>query len=407
MSANMDGAGHCTRCGLCMSVCPTYREEALEPMAPRGRVALVKHLSQGGLSPSRHLARYIDSCLDCLACTQVCPSGVEVEKLVRGARVRVQVGRRASLMRRLVERLLPSRRGQEIASLPLRLFRRSGMARLLPPPLRIIDDLPPLSRPLHYRIPRVVEAGEGRKQRVGYFLNCAQNLVYPTTARVTLDLLARSSCEVVVPRQIECCGMPFMASGDIERARGLARRNLDAFARTGVEAVITDCATCGSFLRGYDELLGDDPRYAGMAQSFSRKVQDISQFLVRSLETGDGLRKSPVRVTYHDPCHLARGLGVRREPRDILRLIPGVELVEMTNANWCCGGAGTYVLDHYELSRRVLARKVANIAATGAEIVATGCPSCRLQIGRGLKAAGIRAEVVHPVELLHRALPPP
>ncbi|MEE8471887.1 MAG: (Fe-S)-binding protein [Dehalococcoidia bacterium] len=407
MNTDMDGAGSCTRCGLCLSVCPTYREEALEPLAPRGRVALVRHLTQGGLSPSRRLARYIDSCLGCLACTEVCPSGVEVEKLIRGARARVQVGRRGSLKRRLVEHVLPTRRGQEIAGLPLRLFRRSGMARLLPPPLRIIDDLPPLSRPLRRRLPRVVEAGKGRKRRVGYFLSCAQNLIYPDTARAALDVLARGSCEVVVPRGVECCGMPFMASGHIERARDLARRNLDAFAGSGAEAVITDCATCGSFLRGYDELLGNDPQYAGEARSFSRKVRDISQFLVQDLEPVGGLRESPVRVTYHDPCHLVRGQGVSREPRDILRLIPGLELVEMENADWCCGGAGTYVLDHYELSQGVLARKVASIAATGAEIVATGCPSCRLQIGRGLRAAGIRAEVVHPVELLHRALPHP
>jgi len=201
--------------------------------------------------------------------------------------------------------------------------------------------------------------------------------------------------------------MPLMASGQIEEARTLARHNLDAFAGAGVEAIITDCATCGSFLRGYQSLLVDDPEYAEKAQSFSQKGRDISQFFVQSLEVKDGLRELRVRVTYHDPCHLVRGQGIQEEPREILRLIPGLELVEMRDADWCCGGAGAYILDHYELSQKVLSRKVASIANTGAEMVVTGCPSCRLQIGRGVRRAGLGVEVVHPMELLRRALPNP
>jgi len=218
-----------------------------------------------------------------------------------------------------------------------------------------------------------------------------------------IEVLTENYCEVVVPRGLKCCGMPMMGYGYIEMAKKLAKHNIDIWASADVQVIITICATCGSFMKGYENLLSEDPDYADLAKAFSQKIQDISQFLVDVISLRENLGATRQRVTYHDPCHLIRGQGVSQQPRFLLKSILGLELVEMKEADWCCGGAGTYILNEYELSTEILQRKIANIMATEAGIIATGCPGCQIQLGLGVKRAGLRARVAHPIQLLYEA----
>ena len=409
---NYDTLFRCMRCGFCLSVCPTYRESAMEPAAPRGRVALIKALAEGKLPVTENLTRYIYGCLECLACTAMCPSGVRVDELVGAAKERINKEYPPSYLSKFIlEDVLASPRKLDHWLMPLRVYQRLGLQPLgrslggiFSERWRGLNDLlPPLPlHPLTDEIREVVPAKGETKRRVGFFLACIQNMVLTDTSKATINVLRENHCDIVVPKGLKCCGMPYRGYGEIEMAREMARHNIEAFEAAGVEIIVTDCATCGSFTKEYGSLLKDDEKYSERAQAFSRKVQDITQFLTSAIEL-----KPPaewvIRVTYHDPCHLLRGQKVAQEPRRVLSLIPGLKLVEMKEADWCCGGAGSYNLTHYDLSMRILDRKMANIKATGASFVATGCPGCQLQLRLGVKRARLLSEVLHPVQLLAQA----
>ncbi|MEW5933753.1 MAG: (Fe-S)-binding protein, partial [Bacillota bacterium] len=249
------------------------------------------------------------------------------------------------------------------------------------------------------------------RKRVAYFLGCVTDNLFPPVGEAVIGVLERNGYQVVVPENL-CCGVAHRAYGDVAAAEELARQNLAVLAGTGAELVVTDCATCAHTLREYGDLLADDPRHAAAAAELSGKVREVSQLLV---EEGFAEPRGAVEetVTYHDPCHLGRGMGVRAQPRQILRSIPGLEFRELPEADWCCGGAGSYNVTHHELSVRILERKMENFRQTGARLLATSCPSCLLQLGFGLRRgelaarAGVGvpavqsgARVVHPVQLL-------
>ncbi|MEW5936163.1 MAG: (Fe-S)-binding protein, partial [Bacillota bacterium] len=240
------------------------------------------------------------------------------------------------------------------------------------------------------------EKGAGPSVRVAYFAGCFMNWVYADVAEATHRVLVHNGYRVESP-PVACCGMPHRALGDLGTARRLARRNVDLLA--GYAAVVTDCASCGAALKAYGEILAGDPEYAGRAKVLASRVFDISEFLVSY-----GYRRPewpiPLRVTYHDPCHLGREQGVREQPRQILRSIPGLELVEMKDADMCCGGGGSFALTHPELAHRVGQQKAASIAAMEAEAVVSGCPSCLSQLRAMLGGSRATTTVCHPVQLL-------
>lgn len=401
----------CMRCGLCLAVCPTYHAQGTEAFSPRGRTALARACAEGKLPLSKNLAHHIYACLDCLACTEVCPSGVRVAELILAARAELS----PSWPKRLfLDHVLPFPGRLELLLRPLRLYQRSGaqaalrrskMAEALSPRLTDADYLLPRlpDRALRSELPEVVPPRGNKRGRVGYFLGCAHDAVLTGVGRATVAVLAASGWEVVIPRNLKCCGMPHHAYGEVEEAKKLARHNIAVFQEARVEAIITDCATCGSFARGYGDLLEDDPDHAQLACSFSERVQDVGKFLAENSPPKQNLAPVEGRVTYHDPCHLGRGQGVREEPRHLLGLIPGLEFVELEEADWCCGGAGAYGLENYDLSMKILDRKMAHVSATGADIIATGCPACMLQLRLGVKRQGLGARVAHPVELLAEA----
>jgi len=275
---------------------------------------------------------------------------------------------------------------------------------LLPYNLGKTAQLPPTLpiSPLRRRLPEVTPARGERRYRAGFFLGCAQSLVFAEGSAAAVRVLSRNGAEVVTPKGTVCCGMPAMAYGDLDTALKLARQNIDAFEQAGVDVIVTDCATCGETGKQYKEWLKHDQVYAEKAKAYSDRFRDISEFLAE-IPLDDRLGEVKTKVTYHDPCHLVRGQGVSTQPRDLLKMIPGIEFVEMKEANWCCGGAGTYAMTHHEMSMKILDRKMANAAATDAEVIASGCPSCQMQLGYGVRRAGLSMQVTHPIVLLDRA----
>ena len=303
----------------------------------------------------------------------------------------------------------------EWGTLPLRLYQNLGLrwlatktrtTRLLPSRVRDLErQLPHVPRqPLRQRLPEVTPAVQSRQMRVGFFLGCAQNLLFAEESEATVRVMARNGCEVVTPQDVQCCGMPAIGYGRQEIMREMAKHNIALFENLEVEAIVTDCATCGSTLKEYAHFLAKDPEWAARATVFSQKVKDISEFLAEiPLEKPHG--RVEAKVTYHDPCHLVRGQGVKAQPRQLLELIDGLELVEMDESDWCCGSAGSQLITHYEDSLAILERKMDNVEATQANYVASGCPGCQMQLTVGLKRRGLenQMQVVHPVLLLDQA----
>ncbi len=404
---------NCIRCGLCLAVCPTYREYLNETASPRGRVALTRKGLEGALRLSPNLIEQMYGCFACMACDDICPVGIKPADLAVSMR-HVDEQRKPKIWKRfLFKGLLAKADRLEIATLPLRLYEKLGMRRLLyflglnrilPERIRDYEAMLPRmpQRPLRRALPELTESDGESCRRVGYFLGCAQSLLFAEQSAATLRVLARNGCTVIAPKEIECCGMPAQGYGRMDLMLDQARNNIEVFERCNVEVIVTDCATCGSALKEYGALLSEDPEWSRRAAGFSDKVRDISEFLDEiPLKKPSG--RIDARVTYHDPCHLRRGQNVWKAPRKLLSLIDGVEFVEMPEAEWCCGSAGSQLITHYDTSRKVLDRKLDNIEGTRANIVASGCPGCRMQLKTGLQRRGDDIRVVHPVTLLDEA----
>jgi glycolate oxidase iron-sulfur subunit len=405
----------CIRCGLCLSVCPTYRAHLKETESPRGRVMLARKALEGELELSSNFSDQMQKCMACLACNEICPVGIRPADLALNMRYVAEQIDPSAWKERLFRGLLPYPKRMEWGTLPLRLYQNLGLRwlvnslhvhRALPAQLRDLErQLPQVPcRPLRSRLPEVVPARGVRRRRVGYFLGCAQNLLFSEASEATVRVLARNGCEVVVPREVQCCGMPAIGYGRQDIMREMAQHNIAVFERLGVDAIVSDCATCGSTLKEYGHYLAHEPAWAERAGAFSAKARDISEFLCDvPLDRPAG--RIDAQVTYHDPCHLARGQGVTTQPRQLLEMIDGLELIEMEEADWCCGSAGSQLITHYEDSLAILERKMDNVLATGADYVASGCPGCQMQLTVGLKRRGFASQmrVVHPVLLLDRA----
>ena len=404
---------NCIRCGLCLATCPTYREYLKETASPRGRVALARKGLEKELELSPNLIEQMYGCFACMACNDLCPVGIKPADLSLSMR-HVQEQIRPAKWKQLLFGGLISHAGRmEAATLPLRLYERLGIRRLvymlrlnrlLPDRIRDLEAMLPRlpQRPLRRVLPEITEANEETRYRVGFFLGCAQSLLFADQSAATLRVLARNGCTVITPKEIECCGMPARGYGRMDLVENQARHNIAVFERFNVDVVVTDCATCGSMLKEYGSLLQKDAGWAARAEAFRRKVRDISEFLVE-IPLAKPSGRIDARVTYHDPCHLRRGQQVWKEPRKLLSLIDGLEFTELPEADWCCGSAGSQLITHYETSSKVLDRKLDHVAGTEARILASGCPGCQMQLNAGLKRRGLPVRVVHPVTLLDEA----
>ncbi len=333
-------------------------------------------------------------CLLCQACTKECPSAIPVHKIVTATRSLLAGAVPSPLQRVVFEKIWTRPSLLTLSAGLIRGCQNLGLldlgisSGLLPRGFSLPGRLP--SRPARALLPEVTPAAGKASMRVGYFLGCSTNFLFPEIARSTVAVLSRLGCEVVIPAELKCCGLPQAESG-YERAAGpLARANLEAFRRLGVDTVITDCASCSAALKENEE--------------FGIKVPDLSGLLVDLINVKrPGLKKINKAVTYHDPCHLARVQGITGEPRELLRLACS-EFREMPGAGDCCGGGGSFALQHYDLSMGILSGKTASIKKTGAETVATFCPACIMQLRHGLSKDGGGVNVTHPVQLLAESM---
>jgi glycolate oxidase iron-sulfur subunit len=404
----------CVHCGLCTASCPTYVETSNENDSPRGRIYLMRAVTDGRLSLGPDVRRHLELCLDCRACESACPSGVQYGKLIEPFKIAMQqdapAGARAGLLQRLIlHHLFPYPRRVKAALLPARWLQRlglldwaekSGLTRLLPPTLRRMAAMLPRLVGSRSRLPEVLPPIGPQRARVALFLGCVADAMFPETNAATARVLQRNGCEVVIPPGQACCGAIHYHSGVEGPALDLARENLKAFDPDQFDAIIVNAAGCGAMLKDYGHILPAAEH--DQAARFACKVKDISEFLV---DLGPIPPENPVKLkaTYHDACHLCHAQQVRAQPRQLLAMIPGLELVPLEESELCCGAAGTYNLTQPEMSERLGRRKLDNIQATGAQVVATGNVGCILQIARKVKERGSPIEVAHPVDLLDRS----
>jgi glycolate oxidase iron-sulfur subunit len=400
---------NCMRCGMCLPACPTYKETFLETASPRGRVALVRKLQEGRLDQSERLLEYLSLCLDCQACASACPCGVNAGELVAEFTCERKEGQGLGFMEDLILRkLVPHPDRLEASMVPMRMYQRTGLQKLVrtlgvlkmfPKPLErmegLLPDLP--ARPLRREIREVTPAVGTERGTIGFFLGCVMSLIFSDASRATIQLLSALGYKVITPRNQVCCGAPNMLGGDLAGLEEAARTNVDIFGGHEVDFIVTDCGGCGAELKKYGLHLEGDPA----AAAFSARVRDISQVLALHADELRGkLKPLDLRVTYHDPCHIAHCQGIRREPRDLLKLVPGLEYVELGEADACCGSAGTYNIERPEMSDRILGRKLDNIRASGARVLVTGNPGCLLQLKKGLADHLPEVKIMHLTEVL-------
>ena len=406
----------CIHCGLCLSVCPTYLQLGSEVDSPRGRIYLMKAADEGRISHSSPtFEKHMYLCLECRACESACPSGVKFSLMMNDARKAIrQTGDHARwerLLRRLVFRqLLPSRSLLRLNFRLLRFYQRSGIRKLVrasrmlglfPKRLAEMESLlPEVPRAPRYRLPETPSVSALRK--VALFEGCIMPELFGPVHEATVRVLGRNEASVCLPSGQTCCGALHLHDGEKTLAQELARKNIDAFERCPADFVIVNAAGCGAMLKEYWHLLGDDTAYAGRAMEFSRKVKDVTEYL-DMLGLNAKMGRLEVKVTYDDPCHLLHGQGIRAAPRNLLKRIPGLELIDLRDSDQCCGSAGIYNITHPEMAARILDDKIANIAQTGAQIVASGNPGCLMQIASGLRARNVPVQALHPVQILDQA----
>jgi glycolate oxidase iron-sulfur subunit len=392
----------CVHCGFCLPTCPTYAVLGEEMHSPRGRIVLMKEVLEGTL-PLAEATPYLDACLGCLACVTACPSGVEYGELITPFRLETEAQRERPLaeraLRRLIVETLPYPRRFRAAAVAGRAAR--PMHRLVKGRLRAMVDLLPERLPSAASLPRLTPAIGERRARVALLAGCAQRVLEPDINAATLRVLARHGVEVVVPPSQTCCGALAAHTGVKGQAQAFARANLRAFPRD-VDAIVTNAAGCGSGLHEYGLWLKGTPEEAE-AHAFAERSLDVSVFLARLGVEPPPALAAPLRVAYHDACHLAHAQRVTSEPRELLRSIPGLELVELDEAELCCGSAGTYSLEHPETAAALGARKAGHVGRAAPDLVATGNIGCMTQLARSLERSGQSVPVLHTVQVLDRA----
>jgi glycolate oxidase iron-sulfur subunit len=413
----------CVHCGLCLPACPTFTETGHEADSPRGRIQLMLGLATGAIDATESVRRHLDLCLDCRACETACPSGVVYHELIEETRARLAATQPPRGQDRLMQAmffsvfvhpnrlklaLLPARILQKIGLYPL--LRKSGLFNLLPSKLRKMEQMLPAHGKLwpsalpEQTAPR--DTGGAKQVTVGFFAGCIGSVMFEDVNRKAVDLLAACGAGVIAPRWQSCCGAIHHHNGAHEPAAEFARRNIDAFLPENgpaVDYITTTIAGCGAMLHEYDVLLRDDPKYADRAKQFVARVKDITEVL---LALGLPEMKHAVNqtATYHDACHLAHAQKVTVAPRKLLAQVPGLKLVPLPESDMCCGAAGTYNLTEPEMSGQLAERKLSNIESTHAPVCITGNVGCAMQIQSQADARGEKLQVLHPVEILHRAV---
>ncbi len=428
MSMGMEtDLNRCKRCGQCMSVCPVYQATFREADVARGKLALLESVETGTMRWSDRLGEILSRCLLCGACAQVCASRVETTLLI-------QLGRR---------RLFEDKKRGEPQNSVLRSVREGHLsARALLKGGALLQALAckkiPETSGLHLRFPlsffterntvppiawtpfldafRPEPAANAEGPRIGFFVGCGANYLFPDIARAFVRILGRVGATLVVPEDQGCCGLPAYVSGDTKTARKLAKKNIKVFESLELDAILTVCASCGSHLKALASLFADDPSFHDVADSMARKHMDAMTFLVNHLgiegylkaleQTGRQNGTKPLRVAYHDPCHLRIGQEITQAPRKLLQAVPGLQLVEASHPGQCCGHGGDFNLSHFPLSMKILERRMEDFEKAQHDKIVTGCTGCLLQFAEGISRSGLagKIEVCHPLVLVEKAI---
>ena len=413
-----DEINKCVLCGTCRSVCPTFDVVHREPASARGKVALCDAYLNKEIGISECFIKHMNECVQCMACQKACPNDVNVPDIILAARAEIANENglpfaKSFILKNILdsEKLMPvamkfasKLQGFLLKGIP----EESGLHRRFPLPL--VDErrlVPPLAE--SFFLDSISQKSEVRtkkdssRPRVGFFAGCLINYMLPNIGDASLKLLEKAGASVVVPLDQRCCGMPALGMGAVETAKSLALKNLEAFEQYELDYITTACATCGDGLkRRFKELLSDE--YQERVEAFSEKVRDITELLVNELNFMGAARHSPLTthysiVTYHDPCHLRRGQDIADEPRKLIEM-SGAKLKEMSHPCRCCGLGGSFNITDYDFSMEINRKKAEDIKNTGAQIVATACPGCMIQIKDGLHQLGANTKVVHVIELL-------
>lgn len=413
---------NCTRCGFCLPSCPTYIESGQDEVhSPRGRIALMKGVVDGVIEPTEEVKRSIDLCLGCRACEPVCPSGVNFGRLLEQARDAIYQSNEKSVPEKIArnlafDKLFPHHDRMIGTMSLLRFYQRSGLQKtarklgimkFFPEHLRTMEKvLPevPKRKEMKNR-PRHLHPLRPRKKRIAFFSGCLMDTMFMKTNDATTKLLQYAGCEIVIPETQGCCGALHGHSGERDKAREMAKKNIQAFEEAEVDYIITNAGGCGGFLVDYGYLLKDDPDWAERAKNFAEKIKDITSVLIELNFHELPLELDEQIVTYQDSCHLKNAQKTFMEPRKLLESIEGVEYVEMKDANRCCGSAGIYNMLEPEMSMQILDYKMEQAKKTKAKTIVTTNPGCLLQMKLGIEREGLTGEVeaIHIVDLLLQA----
>ena len=395
----------CNRCGFCHTACKTYKVDGAETMVSRGRVQLIKAVADGNIEPDAEYEDSINSCLLCGECAVACPSGVSAKELVMAAR-------RDLKLRHGVKPFVKSYALKTLAN-PNKLERAfklfGGLGKNM---LNKVDGMDYFRGvdircmnvakvPFLNQVPERILVAQP-KHKVAFYVGCFLNFSLDETAQSVVKVLTKNDCEIIIPKDQVCCGLPQYAYGDFETAKVNARKTIDTFLNKEVDAIITACGSCAAMLKeDYLKLFADDAAYLPKVKKFCALVKEFSEYMAEiGVDESKFHNSTPVKVTYHDPCHMARGIKVTAQPRQMLKSLPRVEYIEMFEANRCCGASGLVQPFYHEMSTKVTREKAKNIQATGAEVVATSCPACIMRLQGGISMSGQKQKVMHVADLM-------
>jgi glycolate oxidase iron-sulfur subunit len=408
-------ADQCMKCGFCSFFCPVYQEEKVETSVARGKNYLVRQVLKGNQEFTPELAEIIGKCLLCKRCVANCPSKTQIDRVVVAARAEMVKKKGLGFVKDFAFRKVMANRKTFARSVKLAktfqwlLPKTEGNIRHLPDFLKALGhkrNIPTLAKTfLRDQVKPVYKPRNTPRMKVAFFMGCATDFIYPELGLKFIDFLVKHDVEVVVPQEQNCCGAAIYFSGDFETGRMLADKNIEAFKDPSVDYVVTACGTCSSTLKDYAKYLPDNEEQKERYEAFARKIKDSMEFLIDVLKLPPEsfkLKKEfeGKRATWHDPCHLVRYQNIKDQPRAILKSLKGLTYVEMPNADLCCGMGGSFSVYHYDLTKKIAARKMEGIKSTNADIVVTACPGCMINLIDNTLHNRMPQKVYHLLELV-------
>lgn len=416
---NDDILSQCIHCGMCLSTCPTYDLTKYELSSPRGRIKLVKSFAKGEIELTNTFIEEMNFCLDCQACETACPAGVKYGSIVESARSIISKSNKEKFFYHLIKKfslnqILTRKWLLKLVARILYVYQKSGLRtfiskikllKIISPKLYEIEKLAPqISDFFSDEVIKEINIPQNEiKKNTAIHLGCIMDVAFTDINIDTVEVLLKNNCKVISPKNQICCGSLHAHYGEMDKAIELAKRNIDIYSKYEYDYLVSNSAGCGAFMKEYEHLLSEDEKYKEKAKIFSSKVKDISEFL-SIINLNFNSKQINKTITYDDACHLCHTQKITKEPRDVIKSIPGIKYVELKEASWCCGSAGIYNVVNYDSSMNFLTRKIKYIKDSKADIVLTANPGCLIQIKYGIEKNHLDTEVMHPISLINKVL---